>query len=94
MEGAGGAVDRPMAAATLKGALGLRSEPVAVKFFTHEVELPGFVKPGEQRCCRMRTGAAQARMEGFACEAAPGGMRARSGKGGPQAQARPGGPAR
>lgn len=75
MEGARGAVDRPMAAATLKGVLGLRSEPVAVKFFTREVELAGFVKPGEQRYCQILMGAAKGRKylltaQNIACPAA------------------------
>lgn len=44
-------------AGTLHRVLGLRRQPVAVKFFTHEVALAGFEKPSSRRYCQILMGA-------------------------------------
>lgn len=56
-----GPVSAERAAAVMKSVLGMRRAPVAVKFFTREVELAGFEEPGERRYCQIVMGAAQGR---------------------------------
>ena len=49
--------DYRLAAGKLKDILGLKYEPVAVKFFEHDVQMEGFEKPGERRYCQVLMGA-------------------------------------
>lgn len=62
-------------ALVLKEILGLRCEPVAVKFFGDEVQLEGFEKPTERRYCQILMGAREGKRylltaDNIACPAA------------------------
>jgi len=50
-------IDYKAAARTMKDILGLKSEPVAVKFFERMVSLDGFVVPSDRRYCQVLMGA-------------------------------------
>lgn len=63
------------ASAAMKKLIGLKTEPVAVKFFEEPVELPGFEQPSERRYCQILMGARHGKKyvlsaENIACPAA------------------------
>ncbi|MFA5054706.1 MAG: DUF169 domain-containing protein [Dehalococcoidia bacterium] len=67
--------DYRLAAGKLRDILGLKYEPVAVKFFEHEVRLEGFEKPGDRRYCQVLMGAREGQKltltaDNIACPAA------------------------
>jgi len=62
-------------ASSLKSILGLRREPIAVKFFEDIVSLDGFEMPGKQRYCQVLMGAGEGKRllltaDNIACPAA------------------------
>lgn len=63
------------ASTALRKLIGLKTEPVAVKFFKEPVELPGFEQPSERRYCQILMGARHGKKyiltaENIACPAA------------------------
>jgi len=68
-------MDLRRAAKILKEILGLRCEPVAVKFFKDKVQLEGFETPSERRYCQVLMGAREGKKylltaDNIACPAA------------------------
>ena len=67
--------DHRRAATVLKDVVGLKHEPIAVKFFENKVQLDGFETPSERRYCQILMGAREGKKylltaDNIACPAA------------------------